>query len=338
MTVYYPLEEAPTLLRVDPHQTVLMELKQNQGRDLWEAQLLKDPSVVSRIEAARHFGESRREADRKLLARALREETFWGVRSEIAAALGKTKGDVARDALIEGIKCEHPKVRRACVSALRSFRDDPLVVDAVRPLVANGDPSYSVEAAAISTYSTNNPSDGLEVLIPVLSRDSRREIIRSAALAGLGRLRQPVVAGLLCEWTRADKPRHCRPTAIRTLADWTRRNEVDDSTMQQIVEALSASLKDGGSRVRSAAVRALGSLNEPRKARSALPTLEAMAASDQSQRIRDAATATIRAIEAGKPVQIRVTEIREQLKEALEQNKNLEERLERLEARMKTDS
>ena len=72
------------------------------------------------------------------------------------------------------------------------------------------------------------------------------------------------------------------------------------------MDALGASLGDKGGRVRSAAIEALGSLSDPAKARSALPALESIAAGDSSERIRGAASRTIKAIEEGKPLRAEV--------------------------------
>ena len=335
VTLYYPLAEAPALVSVDPQQTILMELKENKGRDLWQEQLLHGPGPVARISAARHFAESRSRADRELLARALKEETFWGVRREIASALGKSGGDVARDALILGLALEDHKARRGCVEALRNFKGDRAAIDAVGKIVSVGDPSYSVEAEAIETYASLDAPDAVSILVGALSRDSRLEVIRNAALSGLGRLRDPALVPLLSEWTRPERPRHCRPVAIRALSRLTRGAVLDDASVQRIVTALTEALEDTGNRIRSAAVRALSSLPEPGKARSALPTLERLSVTDPSTRLREAAASAIKSIESGKPAQVQVAELRDQLKSALEQSKDLTGRVEKLEALLK---
>ncbi|MCZ6653131.1 MAG: M1 family aminopeptidase [Planctomycetota bacterium] len=337
MTFYHPLAAAPTMFRIDPQQTVLMDLKAKQGRGLWKAQLLDDPSVVARIRAAKYFGESKSTGDRKLLAEALSKEPFWGVQAEIAKALKETGGDVARDALLAGLQFENHKARRACVQALDSFHGDDAVIKAIRPMVINGDPSYRVESAAIETFAALEPEDGFYVLKQVMVRDSRNEVIRNAALRGLGKLRDPEVVPLLAEWTRPDKPRRCRPSAIRALAGVTKRTHVDEATILNIVDTLAAALGDTGRRVRGAAARALGSISEPALARTALPTLEAIAANDPAGRVRRAAERTIKTIQEGKPPQVQMAELRDDLKEALEANEDLAERLEKLESLITED-
>ncbi len=145
-------------------------------------------------------------------------------------------------------------------------------------------------------------------------------------------LRDREVVQLLSEWTRPDKPRRCRPSAIRALAGVTKRTHVDEATILNIVDTLAAALGDTGRRVRGAAARALGSISEPALARTALPTLEAIAANDPERRVRRAAEKTIKTIQEGKPAQVQVAELRDDLKEALEANEDLAERLEKLES------
>ncbi len=77
------------------------------------------------IRAAQYFGTSKLRADRELLAKALTEEKFWGVRVEIAAAAwASSGGDVCRDALLAGLKDDHPKLRRSCAEQLGKFPRD----------------------------------------------------------------------------------------------------------------------------------------------------------------------------------------------------------------------
>lgn len=332
MSFYYPLAAAPTLFRVDPEQSVLMELKEKKGRDLWKAQLLHDPSVVGRIRAAEHFGESKSDNDRKLLAEALDAEPFWGVKRQLAAALAESGGDVCRDALIAGLRFDHPKARRACVANLKGFHHDAVVIDAVRPLVVDGDPSYYVEAAAIETYARLEPEDGLAVLKQALTRDSRNEVIRSAALRGLAKLRDADVVPLLSEWTRPKKPRRARPAAIQGLARVTRNMYLDDDTIRDIVDTLTDALADSGARVRGAAVRALADLSDPGRARSALAALESIKANDSSDRVRRSAKSSIETIEKGEPAQVQLAELRDDLQSITEENKELADRLEKLES------
>jgi aminopeptidase N len=330
-TLFLPLDRAPSLVRVDPAQAVLAEFKEKKSRALWEAQLRNDPSVALRLRAVSHFADSRRPEDQALLATALADDPFWGVRDEAAGALGKLGGDVARQALISGLSAENPRVRRACAEALGEFRGDEQAAAALRPLVTQGDASYQAEAAAIASYVKIGAGDALAQVHEVLKRDSRNEVLRSAALRHLGPLEDPQVVDLLITWSRPDRPRRCRPEALSALAEATRHHPTDEATYQRIVEALAAGLEDSGRQVRSAAARALGNLQEPRRAESTLPALQQLAAHDSERRVRSAAEAAVKAIREGRQAPVELSDLRKELEAAVEHNKELESRLEKLE-------
>ncbi len=336
--VYYPLPKKPHLVRIDPAHSVLMELKEKKGRNYWRAQLTDDPDPIARIRAAAHFGKSKSDSDRKFLAEALPAEKFWGVQREIARALGVTGGDIARDALIAGLSFKNHKARRGCVGELDSFFGDEKVIQAVRPFVQNGDPSYNVEASAIRTYAKLGADDVIDVLTPVLSRDSRMEVIRSAALTGLGSTRDAGAAKVLAEWTRSGKPRLARPAAIRALANLTKQTYIDDQTMRLIVDSISQCLDDTGKRVRRTAVSALGSLSDPSKAKQALPALRSLMANRSDERSKPRIERTIKAIESGEPAQVQLAEMRKDLENAQSENDDLSDRISKLEALLLRDS
>ncbi len=330
--LYYPLPSKPSLVRVDPDQSVLMELKEKKGRDLWRTQLTDDLNPVARIRAAIHFGETKSEDDRKFLAESLSTENFWGVQREIARALGEAGGDVARDALLAGLKFENHKARRGCAEELDSYLGDEKVIKAVRAIVQQGDPSYYVEAAAIETYAKIGATDAVEVLTSVLSRDSRSEVLRRAALTGLGTVRDSTAVDVLATWTQLGKPRLARPSAIMALANLTHTTFIDDAQMRLIVDAITKCLDDTGVRVRRAAVSSLSSLADPSKARPALTALRSLLANNSDERSKPRIEKAIKAIESGEPAQVQLAELRSELKESQEQNESLSDRISKLES------
>ena len=104
--------------------------------------------------------------------------------------------------------------------------------------------------------------------------------------------------------------------------------------MRGIVEGLPECMEDTGRRVRGAAVRALGSLSTPDKARPALPKLKAIAKGDANWRVRKAAERSIKAIESGEPAQVQLADLRKDLKEAIDKNEGLKDRVEKLESQL----
>jgi aminopeptidase N len=334
-TVYLPLASPPTLVRIDPEFTLLAEIQEDKSRDLWEAQALRAPTVPERIRAVRHFGEGKRPADVELLERVLKDDPFWGVRGEAAKVLGKAGTDAARDALTAALDADGPggaKVRRAAAEALGKFVGDAKAVAALERKWSAGDASYFVEAAVLEALSKADRTPKAGLFVAGLERDSHTEVIRQAALKGLGRSREPAALDTLLEWAGRGRPREARVAALAGAADFLRRNDVTTAQTEQVIERLVESLDSAETpKVRQAAVDALRDLG--RTARPALAAVEALAEHDPNGRVRTAAEKAAQAIRTEAAPADELTRLRERVDELQEENENLGDRLIKLEAK-----
>jgi aminopeptidase N len=335
--VYFPLKQRPKMVLVDPNMAVLMELKENKGRDLWREQLTGGPRIIDRIRAAKSLGESGGDENIAALGRALLSEKFWGVGAEMAEAIGKAGGDKAKEALLAAVTIEHAKVRRAVVGQLGTFLRDGQVIDVLREIIVKGDASYRVEAAAIESFAKLQASDAGEVLPVLLARDSHGEQIRSAALSGLGK--QPNAAGLdvLLDWTKRGRPRECRGAAIRAVGELAKNVHLPEAILDKVVATLLGSLDEGEQRrLQSTLIGVLGGLGE--SARPALPALRSIAANGPDSRLRKAAKEAAEKITAAAPEKVELKDLREELTKIKDENKKLIERLDKLEAKPKAEA
>jgi aminopeptidase N len=326
---FLPLPDRPAMVRVDPEQSVLAEWKESKGRDLWLAQLHDDPHPVQRIRAARHFGESKSPADREALAKALAREGFFGVAAEIAAALGESGGDTCRDALLAGLKHEHPKVRRACAAEMGKFPREPAVTDVLRALLDKGDASYFVEAAAAESYGKARAADAVSVLTPLLDRPSHNEVIRSAALSGLAEAGDVTALSTLLAWTARGKPRPVRIAALRAVDRLMTIGNPDDDSRKAAVAAVTRCLESDSRPVRQAAAETLRGLG--RSAAPALPVLEAIARHDPDDRVRELAGRAAERVRSDSPAPVELSRLREELDRLRKANEALAEKVERIE-------
>ena len=129
-----------------------------ESRPLWRRQLAAARLAIDRVAAARALGQLPDPAGIAALATALRGDAFWGVRAAAARALGQTRRDDARDALVAAIDDEHPRVRRAVAAALGEFLGDEAAARALADRLRRGDASYFVEAeAALALGRTRTP-------------------------------------------------------------------------------------------------------------------------------------------------------------------------------------
>ncbi len=327
-----PLASYPTMVLIDPREAVLKKLKEKKGQDLWKNQLLKAPYAISRIRAAHQLAKRGSDADIDLLAQSLSTESFWGVAADIAQALGEAGGDNARDALLSGLHHKHPKVRRACAAELGVFVHDDKVINVLRKLIKQGDPSYLVEAAAIHSFGKLKPNNETDFIKTLLSRDSHQETIRSAALSALGSLGDPSGLDLLLKWTQVGHPHRARSAALSALGTLAEEAALSDQQIKRIVDAAGEAIPGDNRRVQSSAISLLSSLG--RQARPALAVLRRTKAHDPERRIQTAAKKAIEKIMADTPPQVQVVDLQEQL-DALQANYTaLKEKLDELNATM----
>jgi aminopeptidase N len=327
-TFVEPLPGRPTMVCVDPDQTLLAEIEETKGRGLWLEQLAHG-DVAGKIRAAQYLGKTRLPADQAALAKALMEEKFWGVQAEIAAALGESGGSVSRDALIQGLKHAHPKVRRACADQLAKFPREATVAQALRAVLEKGDPSYFVEAAALEAYSQLQQQDTVNVLKPWLEKSSYSDVLRMGALTGLGNSQDLAALDTITEWTKRGKPRMCRSSALQALAKLARSANPSDDQRKKIVQVLSGNLDGESDFVVFGAIGGLSSLGQ--SASSALPALNAMAMHHPNERLRDQAKQAVKAIESNTPPPVEVTRLREELERLKKSQDDLQDRLNRFE-------
>jgi aminopeptidase N len=327
-TVYFRTDR-PELVEIDPMQSVLAEIKETKSRELWQKQLTYSPSVAVRIRAAEHFGQSKAPADREALAAALHAETFWGVQAEIAAALGESGGDTCRDALVRGLQHAHPKVRRACAEQLGKFHRDARAAAALKAVLQKGDPSYFVEAASLGAYAKLQQPDTVAVLLPWLAKPSHNDILRAAALEGLGNSQDLSALDTLTTWTKRGKPRACRAAALLGLARLALKANPSDEQRQRVVTVVAACLDSETAPIRRSAVTALRELG--RSAAPTLETLDAIARHDPDERLRELARKAAEQIRSNTPVPVELTRLREELERVKRANEALRERVDKFE-------
>jgi len=332
VTFYTPVLTRPTLVRIDPDYTLLAEIEEEKSDDWWQAQLLSAPGAIERIRAVEHYADSKQDAHRELLAKVLAEDSFYGVQIEAAAALGTAGGDVSLDALIAGLENPHPKVRRKCAASLGVFVDDERAIAALAAKHERGDASYFVEAAALEALSKAQKKPGPELFLAALKRDSHAEVIRRAALSGLGACSEPSALDVLLEWTQPGHPRACRMAALGGVGEFLTRNDVAPSQRASSLDALLISVKQGESRIRRAGISALRHLGSI-AGQPAIGVLKSLAEHDPDERVRVAAHEAAKQLVADNPASQELERLRGELDRLTTRNSELEDRLLKLEAK-----
>jgi aminopeptidase N len=330
VTLYVPVDRRPKLVRVDPAFTLLADLSETKSRDWWQAQVTA-PTVAERIRAVEHFAASKTAVDRALLAKSLASDAFYGIRVEAAKALGKSGGNASRDALLTGMSQQHPKVRRACIDALAKFAKDEQVAARLTTKLKQGDASYFVEASVISSLTAVKTELPLELLAAQLTKGSHSEVIRQAALRSMVKTKNGKSLDLLLEWSQRGKPPLCRAAALKAAGSWLAKHKPSEAVRKKAINEIVARFDGESARIRRAAaeaLRELGTAAEP--AREVLVTL---AEHEPDRRVRAAAEAALKKLNAGDSSSAAVTKLRGELGTLQKRNKALEERLLKLEAK-----
>ena len=152
-----------------------------------------------------------------MLAAAFQREQHYAVKNALANLLGTAGETVCRDALVQGLADKNAKIRVTCVLNLGKFKNDEGAVNAVRAILAKGDPSYAVENAAMDVYAKAGRSDAVTLITPYLAKASFHHNTEIAALTALATSRDPAAFDTLLTWTGPEHPRTCRAAARRLV-------------------------------------------------------------------------------------------------------------------------
>ena len=250
-TFAIPAPVRPAFVVLDPEGRIVGEVRPKAPGDMLREQLAKAPTARGRWLAAQAMGRSDDGPTIEALASTLTDEgAFWGTRVECAASLGKIRAPECFQALKDGLRTAHPKVRRAVVDALGGFKT-LAAFEAIRPMALR-DPSYLVEAEAARALGRTRQASAFDVLVEALGRPSWYEVVRAGALDGLAALRDERGTAQLVERTRYGNPPRARRAAVLGLPKLA-----SDARTRESLELL---LDDVDPMLRLDVARALGDL------------------------------------------------------------------------------
>ncbi|HLF72132.1 MAG TPA: M1 family aminopeptidase [Dehalococcoidia bacterium] len=322
---YIPMPSKPRFVSLDCE--VLKTLDLDRPTEMLKAQIESDDNVLGRIEAARALGKKGDRTAIEALAKAVREDGFWGVQAEAAKALGSVRSNGALDELLASTAVKHPKARRAVYSALGEFREER-AAEALEKVIDGGDESYYVEARAAAAIGKTRSPRAFAVLQRALTKDSMNDTIRSSAFAGFGELKDERGLPLAIEWSRYGKPQNVRGGAVGALAKLG--EVVPEHQKEEVIDHLIDLLDDRWLRVQESATSALREL----KASKALPALERTAQRALDGRVVRAARLAAKAIRSGGAQDEATKKLREEVDKLTDENKTLKDRLDKIETRL----
>jgi aminopeptidase N len=322
------LAARPTQVIFDPGDVVLKSIRLEKNAALWRRQLAAARLAIDRVAAARALGHLPDPAGITALATALRSDDFWGVRAAAARALGQTRRDDAREALVEAIDDKHPRVRRAVAGALGEFLADAGAARALAGRLRRGDASYFVEAEAALALGRTRTADALALLPSLLDRPSFQDVIRSRAIEGLGKSGDERAFPIIRDAWRAGASWVTRRAIVAALAELTRGTGIARAAREFIETRLS----DRDFRVRGESAVALARLGSVE----AIAALRAALASELDGRARRRMEEAIRDLEAGTRPNEEIRHLHDEVERLRGETAKLRERLDRLQAQPST--
>jgi aminopeptidase N len=208
-------------------------------------------------------------------------------RAKIAQALGQIRTPAAAQALLRAHRSvEHPKARRAILSALGEFREIQ-VRDRLLETHA-GEKSYFAFNQAVRALARQEDPVAMEVIERSLTMDSWNDVIRSGALDALTALKPADLVSRLKKHAAYGVPETRRMTAIRCLA----QVGVGRPEVQRFLIGL---LEDPNLLVQMAVIRGLTKIGDER----AIPALKKLTTGDRDGRLLRTAEEAIEKLKKG---------------------------------------
>jgi aminopeptidase N len=318
---YFALPTRPEVVRIDPEFQWLAKIEFPLPVEMLHAQLGVEDDMIGRVFAVEQLARRRDPTTVEKLRGTLQNDPFWGVRLEAAKALRAIHTEDARSALLTSTNEPDDRVRREVLVGLASFYREDTLTDLLRVLTAESNPDIQADVIrALGAY----PVEAVrETILSQLRSSSYRQILADAAVEAIGLQRDPFYLEPLLETLRDrenDFTTGGFATALHVLA--VMASDQPDRTAPR------AFLVDNSTHpkraVQLAALRALGTLGDPR----ALPILETFSGAGTESRQARAARDAIRQLRDGRPVSAELAALRDEVLRLQSAHDDLKKRFE----------
>jgi aminopeptidase N len=293
---YFPLPEAPQIVRIDPDYTVLAKIKFQSSNPMLHAQLSDQEDAIGRLLAIEQLSAKK---DKDTVARfkeRLNSDSFYGVRIEASKALRSIHTDEALDALLTSTKQTDARVRHQVVDDVGNFYRETAHETTRKTLETEKNPA--ILAAAIRALGGYAKPEVQAALLKFLNSESYRNELADAAIAAMRSQDDPAyLAPLLDTLSRREREFTSRGfgQGLSTLAYLARNEE----KRERVREFLTGYLNHKKRSIRLAALGALGTLGDA-KAIAALEKFATASKESPERTTAEKAVADLRAVR--KPV------------------------------------
>jgi len=324
---YFSLPEAPAGVRLDPRLEVLAKISIDIPAPMLEAQLADKDDVAGRLLAVAALRDKKDHASAAKLKNTLNHDAFYGVRVEAADALASIHSDESLEALLASLEQSDARVRNAVIAALAAFYNPAACQAEMKSLATEKNPA--IQAQDIKGLANYAKPEVRDLLLPLLQSHSYRNSLADAAIAAM-RVQDdisylvPVRQAL--EQRRGDFTSRGFASGLDTVAFLARNEEKKDDARQ----FLSGFVNDKNSVIRQGAIRALGTLEDPR----AMPVLQTFADAGKETPERQAAAAAMQALRAARRPADNLKELRDTVLDLQKEIRQLRQDLDTLQNKL----
>ena len=258
---YFPLAEAPEVVRIDPDLALLAIINFNPPGNMLSAQMADQTDVLGRLMAVEQFGAKKDRGSVSKLKQALNKDAFYGVRLAASQALHAIHSDEAYEALLASTKQGDARVRRQVVTDITGFYREGSYGAAKKILKEEQNPD--IKAVALLSLGAYAKPDVRETLLDSLNSDSYRNLLTETAINAMRAQDDPGYIGPVREILQKKEAAFTTPGFSRGLENlgYLARNE---EKKESVREFLMGYLNSKKTRVQLAAINALGSLGDPK--------------------------------------------------------------------------
>lgn len=324
---YFPLAEAPKLVRVDPEFTLLAKVNFSLPDAMLHEQLADKSDVIGRLLAIEQLARKKDRTTVEKLKTALNEDPFHGVRTAAAQALRGIGSDDAFAALAECMRQPDARVRQQVTSAVTGFYSSEAWETTWSQLHQEQNPD--ILTGLIRSLGAYPKPEVRDALIRFLHSESYRNALADAAISAMRAQADP---GYIEPIKKAIRQREAEfasyglGRALDTLAYLARNEEEKDSVREFLLDYVN-SRKRG---VQTAAINALGLLGDPK----AIPVLQTFARAREGNSQRGAADRAISTLRAAKKPSDEWRDLRSELLDLKKDNQDLKRQVEDLRKRV----
>jgi aminopeptidase N len=315
----------PLQVVIDPEVKVPHRLKFDPGHDMLVRSLSHSPWITGRIHAASALAESGKRTAVAAIRDAYGLEERWGVRCEMARALGGCATRDAALALAHALAVEgDPRAMLTLMEAASRHRCQQLA-EALSAWISEEDRPYRAHSQALIALGAQRGDAWVDTLKGALTDSSWSGHVRRGAVVGLGRTySRQALAPLMARLADRAELSIVRRAAASALAALAR--ELDRATKRRAMESLIDTLAEPDHALRMAAIAGLELLGDRR----AVGAIDATRGTTAAQYHPGIERAIRRLRHAGTGSE--AARLRTQVEELTDRLRKLEHRLQDLEA------